>query len=143
MAGHWLFVCNPGRWDIWSYLADGKGLRKVGWSLARFADEIETGDDAALWITGEFRGVYAIGRVTSEVFTSVGDEEYWTDSADAAKERKYVFLDLGRGLVGDPILEPELLEDGRFKDADVLRHRKATPHRLTGEQWLAIAESRP
>lgn len=140
MAGHWLFVCNPDRWDIWSYLADGNGMRDFGWSVKRYLEEIEPGDDAALWITGKHRGVYAIGRVTGSPTPDHGDE-YWTDPDEEMETRHFAALDLGAGLFGDPVLASDLATDPRFTEATVLTQPwAAVPHRLTGDQWLAITD---
>lgn len=140
MAGHWLFVCNPERWDIWSYLASGRGLRSVSWNVKRFRNRVEPGDDAVLWLTGAHRGVYAVGRVLTRLHTDTGGE-FWTDPADATREFQVVDLDLGPGLFGSPILAEDLLEDPRFATASIIHQPfAAIPHRLTGEEWLAIIE---
>ena len=34
MPNHWLFTCNPDRWNVWGYFEAGHSLTELnGWSM--------------------------------------------------------------------------------------------------------------
>jgi hypothetical protein len=141
MPNHWIVTCNPKRWDIWQYLAEGGTMAEIdAWSVTRYFAELQPGDDVALWIAGKDRGVYAVGTITGTPFLATGDE-HWTDEADRNRQRRYLPISLGHDLTDAPLLAADLKEDPRFADATVLTFPRAgNPHRLDQRQWQAIAD---
>ena len=121
MSGKWLVTCNPKRWDIFGFLADGNTVADIqSWSVVRHLNELEIGDDIALWITGSNRGVYAVGSVWVQSSLDSGGA-YWVDEADQSRQRKFVPVRFDVDLMSHPILGAELSEDPRFMDATVIR----------------------
>lgn len=121
MPNHWIFTCNPKRWDVRSFLEDGNSLSDIeNWSVSRYLDDMAEGDDAALWVAGEKRGVYAVGVIAGAPHDGTGSH---TDLSDK------------------PLLAEELKVDPRFADATVITFPRAgNPHRLNDRQWQAIIE---
>lgn len=56
---HWLVQSNPAKWRVREFFADGNQLE--GWSVTRYRDQIQEGDDVALWLAGRDAGVVALG----------------------------------------------------------------------------------
>ena len=144
MSGKWLVTCNPERWDIFGFLADGNTVADIqSWSVVRHIDELKDGDDIAFWITGSNRGVYAVGNVVGDASLDSGGA-YWVDEADERRQRQFVPVRFDVDLMSHPILGAELSEDPRFMDATVVTVPwGGNPHRLTAEQWSAISDRLP
>jgi hypothetical protein len=110
------------------------------WSIATRFDEIAKGDDVAVWVSGPARGVYAVGEVTGLPVYDEGDE-YWQDSADRAKRRRFLPIQITTDLTEAPITGEDLKSDSRFADSTVITFpRGANPHHLDDVQWQAIAD---
>jgi hypothetical protein len=45
---HWLVQGNPAKWRAHDFFADGNQLES--WSITRYRDRIQPGDDVALWL---------------------------------------------------------------------------------------------
>jgi hypothetical protein len=141
MSRHWLVTCNPNRWDIFEFLDNGNTVGDIdSWSVVQSFDEMQVGDDVALWITGDERGVYAVGRITGAPSLVSGDP-YWVDEADRSRQRMSVPVEFDVDLIDAPILASDLMDDPRFMDASVITFpRGGNPHRLTDAQWDVITE---
>lgn len=144
MPNHWILTCNPKRWDIWGWLADGKSLTDIEkWSVVQHFAELTDGDDVALWVSGPERGVYAIGTIAGSPSPDEGDE-HWLDADDRRRQRHYVPIVLSLDLSSSPIPGDELKGDSRFADATVITFpRGGNPHRLDDRQWQAISDRLP
>jgi hypothetical protein len=59
---HWLVQGNPAKWRVHEFFADGNQLDN--WSITRYRDQIQEGDDVALWLAGREAGVVALGTAT-------------------------------------------------------------------------------
>jgi hypothetical protein len=59
---HWILQANPRRYRLFDALRDGYEISS--WSVVHLRDEIAAGAEFALWVSGEERGVYALGVVT-------------------------------------------------------------------------------
>jgi hypothetical protein len=137
---HWLVQSNPARWRVREFFADGNQLD--GWSITRYRDQIQEGDDVALWLSGRDAGVVALGVVTGDVEDVVGlDDSYWTDPADAEAVRMWMPLRLTEVFLDAPMTREELRHDRRFAGATILSQPFAgNPFLLTDEQWAAILD---
>jgi predicted RNA-binding protein with PUA-like domain len=135
---HWLVQSNPAKWRIREFFADGNQLDS--WSITRYRDQIQEGDDVALWLAGREAGVVALGVVTDGAEDVVGsDDPYWTDPADAAAVRLSMPLRLTEVFLDAPITREELRQDPRFGRAMILSQPFAgNPFPLTDEEWAAI-----
>ncbi|MGK5681906.1 EVE domain-containing protein [Actinoplanes sp. URMC 104] len=107
---HWLLQHNPARG------ACGSG----DWTVRRYQDRIEAGDDVVLWHSGRDGGVVAVGTVTEGPHDGV----------------------ITVVLHGTPpVARDTLRADERFRDAPILRMPAGSnPFPLTAPQWQAIAE---
>jgi uncharacterized protein DUF3883/EVE domain-containing protein len=137
---HWLVQSNPGKWRVREFFADGNQLE--GWSITRYRDQIQEGDDVALWLAGRDAGVVALGVVTGDVEDVVGDDDpYWTDPVDAQAVRMQMPLRLHEVFLDAPITREELRQDPRFGRAAILLQPFAgNPFLLTDEEWAAILD---
>ena len=141
MKNHWILTCNPERWRFFEFLADGNAISDIGsWSVVRYVDLISAGDDVALWVTGNDRGVYATGRIAGVPEYDQGGD-YWAESRDRDRSRYFVPIELDHDLTSTPILGRQLAADPRFARASVLRVPWAgNPHQVTDGEWEVISE---
>jgi predicted RNA-binding protein with PUA-like domain len=139
---HWLVQGNPAKWRVHEFFADGNELDS--WSVTRYRDQIQQGDDVALWLTGRDAGVVGLGTVTGEVEDVVGDPDpYWTRREDADAVRMRMPLRLTEVFLDAPITREELRHDPRFAAAAILQQPFAgNPFPLTDDQWAAIVDHR-
>jgi predicted RNA-binding protein with PUA-like domain len=137
---HWLVQSNPAKWRVREFFADGNQLES--WSITRYRDQIQEGDDIALWLAGREAGVVALGVVTGAVEDVPGDDDpYWTDPADAAAVRMRMPLRLTEVFLDSPVTREELRHDRRFASATILSQPFAgNPFLLTDDEWGAILD---
>jgi predicted RNA-binding protein with PUA-like domain len=138
---HWLVQGNPAKWRAHDFFADGNQLHS--WSITRYRDRIQPGDDVALWLAGQDRGVVGLGTVTGEVEDVFGGDvdPYWTSQEDADAVRMRMPLRLTELFLDDPITREELRDDPRFAGAAILAQPFAgNPFPLTDDQWTAIVD---
>ena len=134
---NWILQANPRRYRLFDALRDGYEISS--WSVAHLRDEIAPGDEFALWLSGEERGVYALGVVTEPPEYGQDDDPYWTDPADASTPTWRVGIRLRQTLIDRPVLGEDLAEDPRFANALILRMPGGrNPFRLTEDEWRAI-----
>jgi hypothetical protein len=138
---HWLVQGNPAKWRVHEFFADGNQLDS--WSITRYRDQIQEGDDVALWLAGDDGGVVALGTVTGEVEDVFGGDvdPYWVRREDADAVRMRMPLRLTELFLDDPITREELGHDPRFTGAAILSQPFAgNPFPLTDDQWAAILD---
>ena len=143
---HWILQANPRRYRLLDALRDSYEISS--WSIAHLREEIAPGGEFALWLSGEERGVYALGVVTEPAeYRPDDDDPYWTDPADASTPRLHVGIRLRQSLIDRPVLGEDLAEDPRFANALILRMPGGrNPFRLTGsrtvfDQCVALASA--
>ena len=138
---HWLVQGNPAKWRVHEFFADGNQLDN--WSITRYRDQIQEGDDVALWLAGRDGGVVALGTVTGEVEDVFGGDmdPYWVRREDADAVRMRMPLRLTELFLDDPITREELGHDPRFTGAAILSQPFAgNPFPLSDDQWAAIVD---
>jgi hypothetical protein len=138
---HWLVQGNPAKWRVHEFFADGNQLDN--WSITRYRDQIQEGDDVALWLSGHDGGVVALGTVTGVVEDVFGGDidPYWVRQEDADAVRMRMPLRLTELFLDDPITSEELGHDQRFAGAAILSQPFAgNPFPLTDDQWAAIVD---
>jgi hypothetical protein len=138
---HWLVQGNPAKWRVHEFFADGNQLDN--WSITRYRDRIDEGDDVALWLAGHDGGVVALGTVTGMVEDVFGGDSdpYWVRQEDADAVRMRMPLRLTELFLDDPITREELGHDQRFAGAAILSQPFAgNPFPLTDDQWAAIVD---
>lgn len=95
-------------------------------------------------MSGDERGVYALGEVTEPVEYRTDDDHYWTDPADASGPDWEIGIHIREAFLDSPILSEELAKDTRFVNALILRMPGGrNPFPLTEEEWHAIISRRP
>jgi predicted RNA-binding protein with PUA-like domain len=140
---HWLVQGNPAKWRVHEFFADGNQLDN--WSITRYRDQIQEGDDIALWLAGRNAGVVGLGTVTGEVEDVFGGDidPYWVRREDADAVRMRMPLRLNELFLDDPVTREELRHDPRFAGAGILAQPFAgNPFPLTDDQWAAIVDHR-
>jgi hypothetical protein len=138
---HWLVQGNPAKWRVHEFFADGNQLDN--WSITRYRDQIQEGDDVALWLAGRDGGVVALGTVTGEVEDVFGGDidPYWVRREDADAVRMRMPLRLTELFLDDPITREELSHESRFAGAAILSQPFAgNPFPLSDDQWAAIVD---
>jgi hypothetical protein len=138
---HWLVQGNPAKWRVHEFFADGNQLQS--WSITRYRDHIQEGDDVALWLAGHDGGVVALGTVTGAVEDVFGGDvdPYWVRREDADAVRMRMPLRLTELFLDEPITREELGHDPRFAGAAILSQPFAgNPFPLTDDQWAAIVD---
>lgn len=109
------------------------------WTVRRYLKEMRTGDPFALWVSGPGGGVVAIGELTGEPYWDEGeeaDDQYWDEPPGP---REAVPLKVERWLES-PIPREWFRGNHTFAGAGILSQPFAgNPHRLTDEQWEALA----
>ena len=78
---HRVLQANPRRYRLFGAIRDGYELSS--WTVAQFREEIAPGDKFALWVSGEERGVYALGVVTKHAEYRQDNDPYWVDLTEA------------------------------------------------------------
>jgi predicted RNA-binding protein with PUA-like domain len=139
---HWLLQGNPKRWRIADFLAEHSPEELTNWSVTRYRDELQPGDDLALWRTGPDAGVIALGQVTGPVYEAVGAaDEYWQDREQAQRAHWWLPLRLTEVFLDAPVTREELRHDPAFAQAAILRQPFAgNPFRLSHAEWTAILD---
>lgn len=139
MSG-WIFQGNPKRYPVLDHLLDGE--REINWSVARHLDDIQVGDNAALWVSGDRAGIYAIGQVTGELYEDVADSD-WIDPKDRGKVFMFCPLRWDDVRIEHPILKTDLLGAGGFEQARIIRQPMAgNPFKVTEDEWRMIQRLR-
>jgi 5-methylcytosine-specific restriction protein A len=133
----WVLQCNPKRYRLLDALSDGFDVGS--WTVARYLQEMQPGDEVAMWISGPGGGVCALGEITRGAERSVEDPDpYWVDPDDADEATWNVGIRLSERL---PELIPRsvLAEDPDFADAAIIRMPGGgNPFPATDTQWKAI-----
>jgi hypothetical protein len=137
-VGGWLFQCSPRNYRIFDAVRAGTRIRN--WAATQHSNEIQPGDNAALWIgageDGYPAGVYATGTVRSLAFRGNVDQKHWT--GDVPEPHHFIDIDFDQFVFHHPIAKDELKRDPDFAKARIIRMPRGTNFLLTPEEWSAI-----
>jgi hypothetical protein len=146
----WLFQENPRQYK--RNRASGSEERdKPRWSdVTRRGDELNAGDNAAIWVSGPKRGVYGLATIAANEAGGPGihdrlipPDKDWHEGSSGRVVLAVNFRDDARWLEPPILLRPVLKADPRFKDAEILKiPRAGSPFRLTDKQWQAKIDAR-
>lgn len=136
----WIFQANP---DFYDLAADLKN-RAVGdldtWAANQYRDEIQPGDQVALWQSGRDSGVYAFGEVVSQPQQAKEFAE-WQIKAHKDHGDPGFFVEYRlTSILPSPLHRSVLKQDVRLKDLSILKMASGTNFRVTPEQWAALQE---
>lgn len=141
--GAWLLRCNPGTWDIASFV-DAGGKDITDWSVTSgYRSELmEPGDRVLFWVMGTDkiyrRGIWGFGYVSGFAEDTVEDEDgYWLNE-DARYAAKYgIAVDIP--LYTDAVTHEQLLASG-IDDLEVQRQRQGKNPSWVSKDQLALLE---
>lgn len=148
---YWLFQANPDIWDLEANLKDVKGQYELAyelagenddvtvegdWSVTRFGDQMQIGDDVVLWSSGSRAGIYGFGTISSALFER--QSEGFTSSSVAGEGTEPAIHFAYESILGEPILRTDLLEHPILRNLSVIRGPQGTNFKVTPEEWNAI-----
>jgi 5-methylcytosine-specific restriction enzyme B len=133
----WLFQANPKMYDLSAALKDFNVGDEDDWTVSRFADEMQPGDQVTLWQGGPQAGIYALGILTSSAFER--DAPEWAQNAGASIHGHTTAVAFRyTHILNKPLLKPELVRDPILRDLTVILSPQGTNFRVTPEQWSAL-----
>jgi predicted RNA-binding protein with PUA-like domain len=140
--GHWLLQGNPQVWRMDDFFREHPADELSTWLVTRYLDQVQEGDDLALWRAGPDAGVVALGRVTGSPYEAPGDaDQYWEDLEKADRARWWLPIRLTEAFLDAPVTREELRGDLRFAQAAILRMPAAgSPFPLSDAEWAAILD---
>jgi hypothetical protein len=139
-VAYWILQANPKMYRVFNALIDAPALRT--WTIAHHKNDIQPGDEFALWVSGRAGGVYAFGVVTSPAAVRPGDSTYWVE-LDEYKHRKWRIGIRIEDVLDSPIPRRELSSDLKFAGALILRMPGGgNPFPLSKGEWQAILSYR-
>ncbi|TYB31279.1 MAG: EVE domain-containing protein [Candidatus Mcinerneyibacterium aminivorans] len=113
---YWIFNSNPKKWDIIQALEDDN---LYTWGANQHKQEITKGDKFVIYVAGEKRGIYATGKVVSNIKTGKENEvEFKYSKSDINEERDYVEVEVLNKFLDNPISYKEILDNKILKDAN-------------------------
>ena len=126
--GSWLVRCNPAKWDLAGYIAEG-GDRVDSVSVVDNyrSKMMQPGDRILLWVSGNgrllARGIWGLGHVTAAVRDEPAhavpdDRSLWLDERTRRGVSHAVFVDIP--LLDTPITDAEL-KSSTIDDLEVQR----------------------
>jgi predicted RNA-binding protein with PUA-like domain len=119
---HWLLQNNPRRWRLAEFLEEHTLDELGAWSITRYLDQVNAGDDLAMWQTDSNAGVIALGHATGPPYEAAGAADaYWEDREQADRTRWWLPLQLTEVFLDAPVTREELRHDPRFAQAAILR----------------------
>jgi predicted RNA-binding protein with PUA-like domain len=136
---YWIFQANPKYYDIDSAL---KQLSEQTWLAPQFHKQIQVGDTAYIWRSGQSAGIIAVSSVLSrpaEMFAAAGEDQFNLDTEKFAGKKMRVRLHIDRVLV-TPILREQLKSDPVLSSLTVLSFANATNFRVYQNQAEALEE---
>jgi hypothetical protein len=114
--GSWLVRCNPAKWDLAGYIAEGgEQVDSVSVVDNYRSAMMQPGDRILLWVSGNgrllARGIWGLGHVTAKVRDEPADavpdaESLWLDERTRRGVSHAVFVDIP--LLDSPVTDAEL-----------------------------------
>jgi predicted RNA-binding protein with PUA-like domain len=137
---HWILQCNPNKWRIFDFYADGQEL--TSWSVTHHLDELRLGDNFAIWLTGVGGGAAAVGEVTGQPEAATGadaDDPYYADVPDPSIRRWALPIQVTRRFLDDPVNRDDLRADPGFaRSAIITRPWASNPFPVTDVEWQVV-----
>lgn len=134
---NWIFQGNPERFRIDE--AWHERYPQPAWTAlpGKHVDAIRPGDRAALWISGESAGVYAIGEVNGFPYQGYQGVDGWVHEEDW--NAPAICIPVCVPWLHEPILKDELREYEDFENSLILRMPGGrNPFPVTDAEWDVI-----
>jgi hypothetical protein len=134
----WILQTNPKRFDFmkFSSFSSKTNMEKGGitdeWRITRYQKEVHVGDIVLIWISGKYRGIYAMGIVTTEPSTYTSSE-FFRKEAERGKPIFGVKFEYMSKFLRNPILIPELI-NAELNSLSILKFHQATVFKVTLEE---------
>lgn len=137
---YWIFQANPDFYDLAAELKKMSVGDLDTWAANQYRDEIQPGDQLALWQSGPEAGIYAFGEVVSLPQQATAFAEWQIkahkDHGDPGSFVEYRLT----SILSSPVPRSVLKQDVRFKDLSILKMASGTNFRVTPEQWRAFLD---
>jgi predicted Mrr-cat superfamily restriction endonuclease len=124
----WVFQGNPKRWPILEFFRDATPGTEETFTASRYREEIQEGDPAVLWASGEEAGAYAFATVVGAPGPRESESEFGSIVAKIRLDR----------VLEKPLLRVHLLDHPVLKEMHVIRVARGTNFKLTREEWTAL-----
>jgi len=134
----WIFQANPEKYDIFKALKDESIGSIIHWSVKQYANEIQKGDIALIWLSGKKAGIYFIAEIISMPIMLIEPEserKYWFDKTDKPEEELCVKLNIFQDLSENPVLRENIKNIERTKNLSIIRQPRGTNFKVTFEEW--------
>jgi hypothetical protein len=117
---YWILQANPTIYDALAALS-GPAEELDRWRVKRYLNELELGDEFALWISGRDSGVYAFGILTEAPVRERDPDPFWQDRAEGLRMDWRVGIRIEQRLLESPILRSDLLRIPGFARSAIIR----------------------
>lgn len=133
MTQHWLLKTEPGDYSYDDLERDGKTVWDgVGNNTALIhMRNVETGDLAVIYHTGNQRRLVGVARVTSDPYPDPEHDDPKRVVFDVEPERR----------LAKPIELSEIKADGRFDEWDLVRNPRLSVMPVPAEHWKRLVET--
>jgi DNA-binding MarR family transcriptional regulator/predicted RNA-binding protein with PUA-like domain len=136
---YWIFQANPKYYDIDSAL---KQLAEQTWLVPQSHKQIQVGDTAYIWRSGQNGGIIAVASVLTkpaEMLPAEGEQQFNLDAEKFAGKKMRVRLHIDRVLV-TPISREQLKSHAVLSSLTVLSFANATNFGVQQNQAEALEE---
>jgi len=133
----WIFQASPDSYDLEGATAT---LPELTWLVSRYANDIKTGDEVFLWLSGPKSGVRAHAKVLSDPAMLTANEAeapYYLAAEKFAGEHLRVRVRVEKRLQ-NPITRNEMLANPLLSQVTFLRMPTGTNFPLTPEQAVEL-----
>jgi predicted RNA-binding protein with PUA-like domain len=136
---YWIFQANPKYYDIESALRE---LSEQTWLVAQSHKQIQVGDTAYIWKSGQEAGIIAVASILTkpaEMSAAEGEERFNLNAEKFAGKKKRVSVHIDRVLT-TPISREQLKSHPTLSSLTVLSFANATNFRVNQDQAQALEE---
>lgn len=130
----WIFQANPNKTDFIQRLPRLELGTVHDWSVTRYKDDIQPRDRVIIWQSGAEAGIYALGKVSGEVYTTDAPDPFTDNDQRTAVPFKLTHV------LQPPLLRDTLREHTVLQHLSILKTAQGTNFRVTEEEWQALEE---
>lgn len=137
----WIFQANPKYFDLPNAL---KSIRILRWRANQFKDEIRSGDDVYMWLSGDDARIVAHGSVITDpqMMGDAPEELPFILEAEDPEQSLCVAIEIDT-VFGDPVSRKDLKEHAVLSSISILRQPRGTNFALTDVEADALNELCP
>lgn len=134
---YWLFQGNPKYYRLLDAIRE---RATIPWKVTRYGKRMKIGDGVLIWVTGEKRGIYALGKIIQEpqIITVIPDVDYFIDPTQMTSKPQ-VIVQLTDKLLDHPLLYQDIESDPVLRQLWVIcKPPVGTNFTVTAEQWQRV-----